>query len=446
MLEGGGGGISGTNWNVHEMDSLWSAVANQETTQHWKLLRGWQTSYELTLQHLSDVKRYRDNLAVAWPPEKSPAAAAYVGQLNGLIDYLQGTYDAAVANHSAFSGATMALADSRRKVKALYDEYKLNQGRIDDHKAKLAAAPSGGLAGAAARQNMKPPVSDQRQQELTWQARSIMFGLSSEVSQAHTAITKPATYLPNAIRSGERDKDGGSNSPPPLPPIFAPSAASSSSGGSGGGSVTPIVGTAPSGPPMSATPHSGLVLGGTSPTPTVPPPITTGPAIPPGQTITSPGPINPPIGMPPISNGPSRPGGAGFMPNPMQSGGIAKPGGSSTPAGAMRSMPPGGVIGGLNGAALGQSAARSPQRVSPVGGVISPGGGGAQRAGHNAGARGGMPMGGIGSRSQQHSSDGDYSSTWDPNNPWQTDEGVAPVVIPRAEQRIDPGPAIGFDR
>jgi hypothetical protein len=33
---------------------------------------------------------------------------------------------------------------------------------------------------------------------------------------------------------------------------------------------------------------------------------------------------------------------------------------------------------------------------------------------------------------------------WDPDNPWETEEGVAPVVLPPAEAgRLDPGPAIG---
>ena len=33
---------------------------------------------------------------------------------------------------------------------------------------------------------------------------------------------------------------------------------------------------------------------------------------------------------------------------------------------------------------------------------------------------------------------------WDPDNPWETAEGVNPVVRPAHEKRIDPGPAIGL--
>ncbi|MGX6602451.1 hypothetical protein ACWKSP_10000 [Micromonosporaceae bacterium Da 78-11] len=38
----------------------------------------------------------------------------------------------------------------------------------------------------------------------------------------------------------------------------------------------------------------------------------------------------------------------------------------------------------------------------------------------------------------------DESQRWDPNNPWETAEGVDPVLMPPREQRVDPGPAIGL--
>ena len=33
---------------------------------------------------------------------------------------------------------------------------------------------------------------------------------------------------------------------------------------------------------------------------------------------------------------------------------------------------------------------------------------------------------------------------WDPDNPWETVQGVPPVLLPPVEQRVDPGPAIGL--
>jgi hypothetical protein len=40
--------------------------------------------------------------------------------------------------------------------------------------------------------------------------------------------------------------------------------------------------------------------------------------------------------------------------------------------------------------------------------------------------------------------EGDANTHWDPDNPWATDEGVDPVVLPPSDpDPIDPGPFIG---
>jgi hypothetical protein len=118
-------------------------------------------------------------------------------------------------------------------------------------------------------------------------------------------------------------------------------------------------------------------------------------------------------------------------------GSLMKPGTGGV-AGVPRAMPPGGMIGGVPGAGLGQpgAGASAARRINPVGGMIGGGGSGT------------TPMGGAagGHRGRGQSED-ENAKRWDPDNPWETDEGVAPVVLPpRAVRRIDPGPAIGFDR
>lgn len=85
LTVGDGGGYGGTAWARMSVVDMWLALGNQDTTPHWQVVNGWRKSYELTLQHLAQVQSYRDNLASAWPPEKSTASAAYLGRLDVLI-------------------------------------------------------------------------------------------------------------------------------------------------------------------------------------------------------------------------------------------------------------------------------------------------------------------------------------------------------------------------
>jgi hypothetical protein len=81
-------------------------------------------------------------------------------------------------------------------------------------------------------------------------------------------------------------------------------------------------------------------------------------------------------------------------------------------------------------------------RINPPGGMIGgPAGatGGVARPGQAAG----MPAG----RSAKRRDRDEPVQHWDPDNPWETEEGVAPVVLPpEAPRRHDPGPAIGQGR
>jgi hypothetical protein len=117
-------------------------------------------------------------------------------------------------------------------------------------------------------------------------------------------------------------------------------------------------------------------------------------------------------------------------------------------------MPPGGVIGGPPGAGLARPGTVTPMStVNPAGGMI-----GGQPAGRPSGAGSparvagmtGSPdrmLGTPAGRSAARRDAEEPVQHWDPDNPWATAEGVAPVVVPPAEPgRIDPGPAIGRGR
>jgi hypothetical protein len=99
-------------------------------------------------------------------------------------------------------------------------------------------------------------------------------------------------------------------------------------------------------------------------------------------------------------------------------------------------LPPGGVLGGSNTGGT-QALAAGGRRANPVGGVIGHTGKPAASAGPGVmgGQRGGASTGRDG-------------RTWDPDNPWAVDRGVAPVLLPDDEPKsFDAGPGvIGVDR
>jgi hypothetical protein len=114
------------------------------------------------------------------------------------------------------------------------------------------------------------------------------------------------------------------------------------------------------------------------------------------------------------------------------------------------------VIGVRPGIGIGDPPVGSATRtVNPTGGVIGqpgPGrGGGAGALGRATSGRGTGPQAGpgaigVGARGQRRS-EAEPAQRWDPDNPWETDEGVPPVVLPPPEPgRHDPGPAIGSGR
>ncbi|SCL36045.1 hypothetical protein GA0074692_4250 [Micromonospora pallida] len=456
MIEQGGGPTSGlTNWLNMDVATMWATIQDHQTDNHWRQVAGWRKTSELALTHLSRLKEYRRGLAQAWPPEKSAASRAYLAELDQLIDTVQQTYDAAVANYTALSAATSAISSTRTELKKLHDQYAEKVRLKQAYEETLGQAPLHRVGRPAP---ARPPVTDAELEQLNGRARSLMYGLSGELQQAQAAL-KPPPPRPASIPGkdpGTPDAYAG-GSPPVIPPIVP----------------TPLVTTGPGGStnkpsrvarpvPTPTTPGLGPILGGAVPgaPPQVNPtmPAITPPATPPHPGI-SPGVVAP---IPPVS-GPSprgplnTPGGSGAA-TP-----IGKPHVGGTPT-APKPMPPGGLIGGPPGMGLGQPApgAPPPRRVNPIGGVIGGGGAGTAPTGgagsrpgagrgpsisgmHGMGPFGGSP--GLASQLGRREQDEGDPRRWDPDNPWETAQGVDPIVRPPDEEGpIDPGPAIGLNR
>ena len=462
MLDGGGGGgYGGTNWFAYDVAWMWQRISDQSTDAHDEVSLGWKRTAELTSTHLSRVRLYRDNLATAWPPEKSKASAAYVAQLDGLIASLTETQTAASANYTAFSSVTTTLSIARSKLEPIYQEYVANRTKIANwQSAKDAATTSGTTSSSGSTPTpspspqaspvpTSPPVSADHQEQLNNQARAIMFELSSTIISGQAELQKPAPYEPawqKYTDPSDSGNDGTSAAAvPPLIPLPAPASTSGSTTSSHPSTTFPTspTSTAPSPLPGGTIGGVGPILTGTQPAPapiTAPAPIGGLPSLPPGSS-PMPGVITPPGIGPGLLPGAARGG--------LPGGGLVKPG---MGGGRMTAMPSGGVIGarpgsGMIGEMPGGAQRPASGRANPVGGVIGQdGAAGRPGAGGRGGLNGerGSTLGQQG-RGRGRRGEGDDHARWDPDNPWATDEGVDPVLLPPSDpEPIDPGPAIGY--
>nr|WP_230415904.1 hypothetical protein [Micromonospora tarapacensis] len=442
---------------------MWACLQDHATDNHWRHVAGWRKVCELAGQHLGRLRTYRESLAHAWPPETNAASRAYLAELDGLIDQVQRTHDAAASNQTALSAATQALSTSRTEIKKIYDEYAGKQ-QLKQAWEETAADPK---AAAASRAN-QPPVTDSDLERLNVRARNIMYGLSAELQQAQIQLRQPPPARPRGKQSSDPDVYGGGASPPIIPPIV-PVALRPPVRYSRKQMLSP---TSPV--PSSKTPQIGPVLGGSGAAP--------GPALSNSmpQATTSTAPISPSHG---VGTPPALIPGSASLPDTLPRGHIrpnhvGRPAIGGAPAGPHsgslnppRSVsPPGGIIGGVPGIGHGQvGGGNTPsRRVNPISGVIGGGAAGTAPTGA-AGSRPGSgrmssggpylppfggspgfgtpPMAGSGGLQNQRNQDGDKSRRWDPDYPWETDQGVAPIVRPPDEDGpVDPGPAIGLGR
>ncbi len=433
----------GTDWAQKSVPEMWSMLVAHDGTAHKELLLTWKRSAELLVDHLSRVKRYRENLAEAWPPEKSRAAAKYLDRLDDLIKHLSETYHATVENHRALGAATSALVGARLKLEAIHREYTANQQDLDTYAIRQRSYQET-VSKYRGPVPTPPDASASRQLDLQLQAQSLMSTLSTDLAQAQLNITTPNLYNPvSNIDRTEPFKPGEPTglTTNPSSSIANPSDRSSTArrAPSGISSISPkgSISSPPKQPDQLDSP----------PGPLTPQPATSQPS---GPTLSG---ISPTEALPKSPSIESKTTGSGKFSTtgiydsipvlgttptaPLK--GITRPDNGfserSTSERTSRAQGtlPGGLIGGLpgaNGSHPRTSSART-RRVNPIGGVIG---------GHQGATSSTMnPRREVDSPEKKS-----RDERWDPDNPWATEEGIAPIITPPEKREIDPGPALGL--
>jgi hypothetical protein len=434
--DGGGAGDNKDRFYYMDVPNMWDMLQYHDSAPHQQALKGWRQSYELVLMHKTQVEKYKEKLITAWPPERSKASRAYVERLDHLIESLHETFEAAIANYTAYSTAIAAVDDAKRKLAAIQQEHSTNAAALAAYTAEMEARPRVYYGKAVPPPAPSSPVADGRQEQLRLQAAGLMTGLSAELATAQMSLTAPRPYDPTRIVNDSEQIGPGGFSPvlPPASsfsgsPATSPKGSKPSNSGNGIGKFPTEVDRGKTEQPTPGkTPSQGPILGGTK-QPLTPPPTT-------GIPSTTPTTFTPSIISPDAPT---------FAPSQNSSSSTTPPRGPATPPTALGTVPPapgtrgtsslhGGVIGGtppMGGPPSGRSgnsgmSTRGAQRINPIGGMI--------------GQTAAVPPG---RREMSRREDEQRSQHWDPDNPWETSIGIDPVLLPAEEQRINPGPTIG---
>jgi hypothetical protein len=125
-------------WRLPE---LWEMVAADDAADahlHLATLRRQQTALETQRDRLRVL---RDQLAEAWPPEKSEAATAFLQQLNDMIDAFTVTARGSAEVRSGLQVIADAISHAREQLAPLVERYTKAQSlpdpRVGRHTQKL---------------------------------------------------------------------------------------------------------------------------------------------------------------------------------------------------------------------------------------------------------------------------------------------------------------------
>lgn len=398
--------MSKADWAGASLPAMWNSAQAADTQMAWNQVLAWQQTFELLLHHEGRLKACRDQLTYAWPPERSPAATAFVEYINGLLVAIGRAKEDAVENHRALAGVLTSLSATKSdmaKLKAEWDE----QEAFDSNMARKL--PNDMFASG-----------DTWQEDLNQKARARMTQNDQEVfeaTQKMVEMTPPngdsifvgVPFDPSSQRSNS-DETGGSRSP-----IV---------GGSEGWVRPPEVASVGA-VGDSSDPASAVVQVGADESDIALPGLAGS-----GESFGRPGQTAPTLSAP-VDTGSNSPSSFALPTSVGKASGV---GVGSRGATNSRRGPLSPTHSAIPPDSVGKSRS-GPIRIGPVGGVIE--------SGARPAISGAMPIGSFGSVG------GGVADSREPTPilQWEVSEGGAPVIEPATERlfQLEPG-IIGVDR
>src|SRR5205814_10709241 len=115
-----------TDWGRFDLAQL-AGFLDEDLSPAWTHVRTWYDTADMASAYRQAVQRIRDDIARIWPPQQSPAAAAYLERMDSMIASLGDVHEASTNNAGALGGVLTTLAGARKQVDGLHEQWQQNE-------------------------------------------------------------------------------------------------------------------------------------------------------------------------------------------------------------------------------------------------------------------------------------------------------------------------------
>src|SRR5437764_5620479 len=206
-----------TDWGRFDVPSLWAMASMEDSSDSWTQVWAWWRCRDALDAYRRHLTACRDGLADKWPPQRSPASAAFLGRVDGMIQRVADTADAAGSNAAALAGIINALDDAKHRLAPIHAQWQANE------QAETAALAPRQVADWGATSPTVSGLPAGWRDHLNRQAQAI----AGEMERAVFDRTQQFVIVDTSGIDDFRPVDGGGSPAPPggravRPPVIPP--------------------------------------------------------------------------------------------------------------------------------------------------------------------------------------------------------------------------------
>jgi hypothetical protein len=175
-----------TDWGRFEVPALWAMTVREDAGAHWRHITAWYRTEDLLVGYRKRLAACRDALIDRWPPERSPAARAFLGRLGEMIVSVSDAIDMASRNAGALTGMSNALTSAQDELRPIYQRW-LGYEQAEADAVETAQQTTFG--------DVRPTgIPQDWRESLNQQARSVVWRAEQDFFQSAQRMTVAPTY------------------------------------------------------------------------------------------------------------------------------------------------------------------------------------------------------------------------------------------------------------